>query len=216
MLLMPSPAVIGGILAAVLSSSASWDPPSAESPSASGVPVLEVIKVYGKIAGPECYGKVAPEGSSCQITVKDVEWVFHLDKKAETSTMTLEEFQIELDKADFQWPLKPYGIEKSLSKTATMNKGAETRVFMEQLEGRGLYDKRNPTGPLPTSLRPQLNSILQHEGTDPRTVERLFGALGGSGGELKLAKLREKFSSKAIDYYDFIELIGKETISWPY
>jgi hypothetical protein len=213
MILLQLP-VVGGILAAVLAS-ISLDPPSTDSPTGS-VPVIEVIKVYGKMAGPECYGKIAPKGSSCQITLQDVERTFHLDKKTATSTLTLEEFQAEIDRADFQWPLKPYGIEKSLSKTATMNKGAETRVFMEELEARGLYDKRNPAGPLPTSLRPQLNSILQREGTDARTVENVFGALGGSAGELKATQLRETFSSKAIDYYDFIALIGKDAISWPY
>jgi hypothetical protein len=218
MILLPSP-VVGGMLAAVLAST-SLDPSplsTDNSAIASTIPVLEVIKVYGKMAGPECYGKVAPKGSSCQITSQDLERIFHLDKKTSTTTtLTLEEFQAELDKADFQWPLKPYGIEKSNSKTATMNKGAETRVFMEELEARALYDKRNPTGPLPTSLRPQLNSILQREGTDARTVETIFGALGGSAGELKTAKLEEMVSSNAIDYYDFIALIGKESILWPY
>ena len=129
--------------------------------------------------------------------------------------MTLDEFQTDLDKATFQWPLKPYGIENSLSKTAIMNKGAETRVFMEQLEDRGLYHKHNPAGPLPTSLRPQLNAILQSEGTDHKTVEKIFKALGGNGGFLKKDVLRGTFSSKAIDYYDFIDMVGKDTVSWP-
>ena len=153
--------------------------------------------------------------SSCQITLHDIERVFHLDENAETSTMTLDEFQTDLDKATFQWPLKPYGIEKSLSKTAIMNKGAETRVFMEQLEDRGLYHKHNPAGPLPTSLRPQLNAILQREGTDHKTVDKVFKALGGNGGFLKKDVLRGTFSSKAIDYYDFIDMVGKDTVSWP-
>jgi hypothetical protein len=33
-------------------------------------------------------------------------------------------------------PLKPFGVERSNEKTVAMNKGAETRVFMEELERR--------------------------------------------------------------------------------
>eukprot|EP01083_Nonionella_stella_P089162 248757_1 len=36
------------------------------------LPVIEVIKVYGKLAGPTCFGKVAPKGSSCQITSSEL------------------------------------------------------------------------------------------------------------------------------------------------
>jgi hypothetical protein len=209
MLLFP-PSLVGGLLAATVATTTISD---SSSPPAT-VPVLEVIKVYGKMAGDECYGTTAPKGSCCQITLSEVERKFHLDDG--NPVLTLDEFQNDLDAAEFKWPLKPYGVDKSLSKTATMNKGAETRVFMKQLEERGLYDKRNPAGPLPTSLRPQLNAILQREGVDRRTTERVFGVLGGTGGELSTKKLREKFSARAVDYYDFIDMIGKEMITWPY
>lgn len=147
----------------------------------------------------------------------------------------------------FRWPLKPYGINKSLDKTALMNKGAETALFMQQLEQAGLYDPRNPTGPLPTSLRPQLNAILQQEGLRQATVDRVYdlmAATGASDSSLKTAadksrkvvtiqsvtenlfggvssknendgdRLASSDGTTTLDYYDFVKLLGAETISW--
>ena len=150
------------------------------------MPVLEIVVVYGKLAGAECYGKSAPRDSSCEATQRDFEAKFQLE---EMESLTREEFREKLNIIDFQWPLKPYGVDKSLSKTATMNKGAETRVYMEELERRGLYDRRNPTGPLPTSLRPQLNAALQREGVNARTTDRIFDALGGTNGRLEAEQI---------------------------
>jgi hypothetical protein len=97
-----------------------------------------------------------------------------------------------------------------------MNKGAETRVFMDQLEERGLYDKRNPTGPLPTSLRPQLNRVLQEEGiVDPRTSDRVFQTLGGKDGKLAAEAVEQMFENR-MDFYGFLDLLGKDSITWPY
>ena len=187
-------------------------------PVVAPVPVLEVIKVYGRLAGPECYGKTAPSGSSCQVTEKDVLRTFRLDN-ANDYSLTEEDFRELLFKADFQWPLKPYGIDKSLTKTATMNKGAETRVYMDLLEERGLYDRRNPTGPLPSSLRPTLNKQLQQEGIDSATTHRVFEALGGENGQLQIKQLRKSLLKTStgddMDYYGFLDLIGKETVIWP-
>ena len=197
------------------------------------VPVLEVIKVYGKLAGSQCYGKLAPKGSSCEMTLIDVEELFFGNNQGSSlpssssqtvkSSISEQEFGDRLQtNAKFEWPLKPYGIEKSNSKTATMNKGAETKVYMDLLEERGLYDRRNPTGPLPTSLRPQLNAQLQKEGIQSNFVKhKTFLILGGSesSGELQQDKLKEVLSQRegnSIDYYDFLELIGKESITWPY
>jgi hypothetical protein len=184
------------------------DAPHAQQP----LPVLEIVKVYGKLAGSECYGKSAPIGSSCEATLRDIETTFQLGG---TKSLTREEFREKLNTIDFQWPLKPYGLEKSLSKTATMNKGAETRVYMEALESRGFYDKRNPTGPLPTSLRPTLNAALDREGVDARTSDKIFDALGGTNGRLESEKIAAVFSHN-LDYYGFLDLIGKESVIWPY
>ena len=202
----------------LVSSSVDLSLPS--TPTTGSIPVLEVVKVYGKIAGSQCYGTTAPPGSSCQITAEDLEHTFPQNPSKESSpsptTLTLEEFENDLHQAEFQWPLKPYGIDKSLTKTATMNKGAETMVFMKELEQRGLYDKQNPVGPLPTSLRPQLNKLLQREGVDPNSSKRIFEALGGVNGVLDMEILRDRLSSKPMNYYDFIELIGNDVkISWP-
>ena len=40
------------------------------------VPILEVIKVYGRMAGHQCYGKSAPKGSSCQLMMQDMKEKF--------------------------------------------------------------------------------------------------------------------------------------------
>jgi hypothetical protein len=186
----------------------SLDAPHAQPP----LPVLEIVKVYGKLAGTECYGKSAPRDSSCEAILRDIEVKFQLD---ETKSLTREEFREKLNSIDFQWPLKPFGVDKSLSKTATMNKGAETRVYMEELERRGFYDRRNPTGPLPTSLRPQLNAALQREGVKPRTTDIIFDALGGTNGRLEAGQISAIFKHN-LDYYGFLDLIGKDSVIWPY
>lgn len=172
----------------------------------SNVPVLEIIKVYGKMAGPTCFGKTAPQGSSCQVTRDDFDRVFG-------GSISREQLATLIDKLEFQWPLKPYGVEKSEEKTATMNKGAETRLYMEELEQRGLYDRRNPTGPLPTSLRPDLNRLLQQEGVSENAVNLLFDRLAaGTSGTATGDSLFQR--RQAIDYYDFLEFLGKNSIEW--
>jgi hypothetical protein len=140
------------------------------------VPVLEVIKVFGHLASSDCYGFVSSGGSSCQLPLEHLIYELGLTT---TNSISQQEFSQRIKESQFQWPLKPYGIEKSLTKTATMNTGAETRVYMEELERRGLYDKRNPTGPLPTSLRPKLNEQVGQDDIDPVLVERTFAALNG-------------------------------------
>ena len=180
------------------------------------VPILEVIKVYGRMAGHQCYGKSAPKGSSCQLMMQDMKEKFQLDEQH--SLISRSEFGERLDRLNFEWPLKPYGVESSLAKTVSMNKGAETRIFMDQLESRGLYDRRNPTGPLPTSLRPQLNQLLQKEPLDPATVDRVYESFvndGSSTQDLTFDRAKSLLQD-GMDYYGFLELVGKTSISWPY
>jgi hypothetical protein len=190
------------------------------------LPIVEVIKVFGRLAGPECYGKRAPPGSSCQITEQDVDRIFVENSSADSSasipqTLTVQQFENLIRAAPFQWPLKPFGVNKdtSLVKTASMNKGAETKVYMDLLEERQLYNPRDPAGPLPTSLRPKLNRILQDEGIDPATVRRLFQALSGdrstAGATINVHSLKKRFEAHPMDYYEFLDLMGKVSISWP-
>lgn len=174
------------------------------------VPILEVIKVYGKIAGPTCFGKTAPKGSSCQVTRQDFEKVL---ASASNGGLSKEQFRVNLESLEFEWPLKPYGVEKSESKTATMNKGAETRLYMEQLEARGLFDRRNPTGPLPTSVRPNLNRLLQQEGVGQSTADLVFNRLAGKYQDITSPDALFQ-GKQAIDYYDFLDFLGKNSITW--
>ncbi|MGK3743338.1 MAG: hypothetical protein ACI90V_010194 [Bacillariaceae sp.] len=184
------------------------------------IPILEIVKVFGKLAGSECYGKKAPSGSSCQIQLNDIQQT--------VSTLSRNEFELKLQNSndyEFQWPLKPYGIDKSLSKTATMNKGAETRVFMDELEYRGLYNPRNPTGPLPTSLRPALNKELQNEGIlDPRAIDITYNAFKTTNANTNNNKKDDgdnngdnnnNNNGEYVDYYNFLKMIGTDSISWP-
>jgi hypothetical protein len=115
-----------------------------------------------------------------------------------------EDFYKRLQELDFQWPLKPYGVDKSLEKTAVMNKGAETRIYMKELEARGLYDPHNPTGPLPSSLRPRLNQMLQVEGISRDAADQVYKVL------LPLEQQVE--TKQAVDYYDFLDLFEKDSV----
>jgi hypothetical protein len=185
-------------------------------PTPTTTPVLEVVKVYGKLAGSSCYGRVAPKGSSCQVSSTEVKESLGL--LTSTDQLNELEFRDKLRGMSFQWPLKPYGIDKSLDKTAVMNKGAETRLYMEQLQEQGLYDPRNPAmGPLPTSLRPQMNAILQELGMDLTSVSQLFDRLKDSKANAVTAASLETnlFRNRGtIDCYDFISCLGPESISW--
>ena len=106
---------------------------------------------------------------------------------------------------------------QDIDETAVMNKGAETRIFMQELELRKLYDSRNPTGPLPTSLRPVLNKKLQTEGIlDSRAIDLTYDAFAGGGDRAtETASLDGEISDEYIDYYDFLKIIGPNSISWP-
>lgn len=199
-----------GAAAAALVLATTLSNPSLPTP----VPVLEVIKVYGHLASSDCFGSKAPSGSSCQLPLGYLTEELGLSK---SSSISQEEFDKVVKETKFQWPLKPYGIDKSLTKTATMNKGAETRVFMDELERRGLFDRRNPTGPLPTSLRPKLNQQLEKESLDSSVVSQVYAALnGGKQGDLTVERLQETFGGQdALDYYAFLDLLEKESIIWP-
>ena len=195
--------------------------PYSENYNANNVPVLEVVKVYGKLAGSECYGKQAPKGSSCQINLNDLKQRLSSD----SDNVSKDDFEAKLKTMEFSWPLKPFGVDQSasLAKTAVVNKGAETMVFMQELEIRGLYDPRNPTGPLPTSLRPSLNKMLQSEGIiDPRAIDQTYGILFGSGGVGQKGILlgsgdqdQEASTTRYLDYYEFLKIFGPNSISWP-
>lgn len=216
------PAALGIVFALMSPATTSQLPPPETSLPQynNNVPVLEVVKVYGKLAGPECYGKQAPKGSSCQIQLNDLQQTLSsssVSSETDDFVISRDEFAAKLEKMEFRWPLKPFGINgsASLAKTAVMNKGAETRVFMEELEARRLYDPRNPTGPLPTSLRPALNRQLQTEGIlDKRAIDRTYEAFVGDGSP-RAAMYGGDETAQFIDYYEFLKLFGPNSISWP-
>ena len=158
----------------------------------SPVPVMDVLQVYGRLAGPECFGKTVPAaaGASCQLTDK-------------ISDATEAEFEARLAALPFRWPLKPYGTAASPSnvKTVAINKNAETAVYMRELEQRRLYNRNDPTGPLPTSLRPALDAQLSREPISPEASKLAFRALQNAPTPL--------------DWFSFLERIGAEQVIWP-
>jgi hypothetical protein len=94
----------------------------------SPVPVMDVLQVYGRLAGPECFGKTVPPsaGASCQLTAERIR---------ETIGDSEAGFEARLAALPFRWPLKPYGTAASPSnvKTVAINKNAETAVYMREL-----------------------------------------------------------------------------------
>ncbi len=160
------------------------------------VPVLDVLQVYGRLAGPECFGKTVPAaaGASCQLTA---------ERLRETIGETSEAgFEARLATLPFRWPLKPYGTAASPSnvKTVAINKNAETAVYMRELEQRRLYNRNDPTGPLPTSLRPALDAQLSRESINPEASKLAFRALR---------------DAPTLDWFSFLERIGAEQVVWP-
>ena len=163
----------------------------------SPVPVMDVLQVYGRLAGPECFGKTVPAaaGASCQLTAARIR---------ETIGNTNEvEFEARVAALPFRWPLKPYGTAASPSnvKTVAINKNAETAVYMRELEQRRLYNRNDPTGPLPTSLRPALDAQLSRESINPEASKLAFRALQNAPTPL--------------DWFSFLERIGAEQVAWP-
>ena len=163
----------------------------------SPVPVMDVLQVYGRLAGPECFGKTVPPsaGASCQLTSERI--------RETISDATEAEFEARLAALPFRWPLKPYGTAASPSnaKTVAINKNAETAVYMRELEQRRLYNRNDPTGPLPTSLRPALDAQLSRESINPEASKLAFRALQNAPTPL--------------DWFSFLERIGAEQVVWP-
>ena len=93
-------------------------------------------------------------------------------------------------------------------------KSCKTRVCM------GLYDPRNLTGPLLTSLWPALNAHLQKMGVQSETTSQVFWALSGGkallSGDVDWDRIFGSQDSTAVlDYYEFIQLIGgQNAVEW--
>jgi hypothetical protein len=205
------------------------------------VPIIDVIQTYGRLASPRCFGKTSAAGSVCQLTLDDALQKLGLGPESPAAAALDEAaFRAALDGQHFAWPLKPWGTagsEASNARTATMNKNAETAVYMAELESRGMYNPRNPAGPLPTSLRPALDRAIETGGINPQSVGAIFRALAanersgsGSGGAgasvLSASGLERAFSQAAtdlgtgepttLDYYGFLHLIQREVpVVWP-
>ena len=161
----------------------------------SPVPVMDVLQVYGRLAGPECFGKTVPAaaGASCQLTAERIREAIGESEAG---------FEARLASLPFRWPLKPYGTAASPSnvKTVAINKNAETAVYMRELEQRRLYNRNDPTGPLPTSLRPALDAQLSRESINPEASKIAFRALR---------------DAPTLDWFSFLERIGAEQVVWP-
>lgn len=187
--------------------------------------IVQVIQVYGRLASRDCYGLLAPVGSSCQLT----RWGLYSKLRLvdRDSGINRDEFERVVQEQSFGWPLKPFGVagSSSVTKTATMNKGVETRIYNQLLERYQLYNPHNPASPLPTSLRPQLDDILQSQDVDAYTIDAIYDRLvrsdtttsaAGASRTLTREQLDQLLFSKqdALDFYEFVDLLGVDNISW--
>ena len=77
--------------------------------------------------------------------------------------------------------------------------GFETLRTQEQ---RRLYDAHDPTGPLPTSLRPALDAQLSREPISPEAARLAFRALRDD-------------APAPLDWFSFLERVGAEQVVWP-
>ena len=75
------------------------------------------------------------------------------------------------------------------------------RETLRTQEQRRLYDAHDPTGPLPTSLRPALDAQLSREPISPEASKLAFQALRGD--------------APTLDWFSFLERIGAEQVAWP-
>ena len=75
--------------------------------------------------------------------------------------------------------------------------GLETLRTQEQ---RRLYDSHDPTGPLPTSLRPALDAQLSRELISPEASKLAFRALRGA---------------PTLDWFSFLERVAAGEVVWP-
>ena len=159
------------------------------------VGVLDIIQVYGRLAGRSCFGIDAPPGASCQVSLPEltdkllggggIDADDTVGLLQQPSSLTFEQFGRRLEQLNFAWPLKPYGVggsSTSNAKTALANKGVETRLYLHLLEEYHLgYDAHNPAaGPLPSNLRPRLNDVVQRQPLNPVVVQRTWDLLSSS------------------------------------
>ena len=75
------------------------------------------------------------------------------------------------------------------------------RETLRTQEQRRLYDAHDPTGPLPTSLRPVLDAQLSREPISPEASKLAFRALRGD--------------APTLDWFSFLDRIGAEHVVWP-
>jgi hypothetical protein len=99
--------------------------------------VLGVIIVLASLPGPLCYGKIAPLGSSCQITSSELKHALGLNHLDESSSLSLHARAIGSSTGTSRVSVASKALrlrrreDKSLEKTALMNIGAETRLYMQ-------------------------------------------------------------------------------------
>ena len=176
--------------------------------AASPVPVMDVLQVYGRLAGPECFGKTVPAaaGASCQLTAERI--------RETIGDVTIEAgFEARLAALPFRWPLKPYGTAASPSnvKTVAINKNAETAVYMRELEQRRL-GITTPTTRGASRLRNRQR--LSHEtGRSTRPARRASRTDQSRGARTRVPGPPRR--ANAADWFSFLERIGAEQVVWP-
>jgi len=167
--------------------------------SSTALEVLDVIKMFGRMANPSCFGSVAKH-ASCTIDTSSLGKQLFAQPSSSSSKMTKEELKTKVNEMAFEWPLKPYGTKEERVKTATLNKPAELNEWKNQAKIKNLGDPFYLNG----KDRDRLNAAVGFDNVSDEALDALFNALSKDGksiGEEDIQLL------SGMDWFEFSSLI---------
>mmetsp|Transcript_68855 Transcript_68855/g.217702 ORF Transcript_68855/g.217702 Transcript_68855/m.217702 type:complete len:294 (+) Transcript_68855:47-928(+) len=187
------------------------------------VEVLDLLNVYGRLAGRACFGSTAPEGLSCQLGMEDFDRLVFRTGEPVSEAAFLEA----LAAAPPRWPLRPAAARRQ---TALAAKLAEPRVLKEAAFAR--WFDRPAEAPrdreLPTAVAAALGSEALPEGAARLVYARLMrggppsrpAAAPTSSPEVglsrdRVASLLRSQADAVLDWYSFLDLVGRPWVMWP-
>eukprot|EP00401_Gymnodinium_catenatum_P000219 CAMPEP_0117492112 /NCGR_PEP_ID=MMETSP0784-20121206/18414_1 /TAXON_ID=39447 /ORGANISM="" /LENGTH=285 /DNA_ID=CAMNT_0005286923 /DNA_START=106 /DNA_END=960 /DNA_ORIENTATION=- len=157
--------------------------------------VVDVINIFGRLAGTSCFGSQAAPGVSCQVTMAE------LDQKLFQKTQELSEaeFVDALASMAFAWPLKPNGA--SVKQTVTANKFAEPTSLTNAAIKRGLP----PASQAKTAEG--VSAALSQEAVPASAAKTMFARIvastGSTDGKLNrdgVAAWLKRYPGQALDW----------------
>lgn len=181
------------------------------------VEVLDVLNLYGRLAGSGCFGRTAPAGLSCQLGMEDFDRVVFRGAAAVDEGS----FTAALRATAPRWPLRPAVPPQQ---TALASRLAELRVLKDAAFNRFSTPGYNPSDrELPVAVA----TALASEELPMAAVHLVFVRLAGSGrssAELPrgagltregVASMLASLEGRALDWYSFLDLLGRQWVTWP-